>query len=327
MRIARTQAGLAVFLLYCALLAIAGPTMYWSARLGLHVPAARVQGFVGYFWEPDGLRLSHVAIPLEGDRALFLDGAEVSGIVSAGMQVEKRRGEFAVRLDGALAEWPLRSSHLALLVGGCLALALLARLVARAPFAGTRLGSIVWLGSTGRVALLLAPGLATVLIGIIVAFARGELDQVVAASTLGAATLGAVAWNHGVWRRVRERVVLARAHRLAAADAGSLACLRGTVRRVEDDLVELTVDGGGFAQAELTTSQRLGLGRLPHAPIAVGDHLEIIGRVAHVVDPTAEQLPREPSLARRLFGADNRPLLIVATESAATIINLGAVSA
>jgi hypothetical protein len=51
---------------------------------------------------------------------------------------------------------------------------------------------------------------------------------------------------------------------------------------------------------------------LPHAPIAVGDRLELIGRVEHVLDATAEHLPREPSLARRLFAAGHRPLLIVA---------------
>ena len=71
----RTLTGLKVFLLYCALLALAGPAVFWAARLGMHVPPSRVQGFVGYFWDADGTRLSHVAIPLEGERDLFLDGA------------------------------------------------------------------------------------------------------------------------------------------------------------------------------------------------------------------------------------------------------------
>ena len=134
----------------------------------------------------------------------------------------------------------------------------------------------------------------------------------VAAATLGVATLGAAAWSRGGWRRLHERLVLARAHHLATRDAGALACVRGTVRRVGDDVVELAADGGGLVQAQLQASARLGLGPLPHAPIAVGDRLELIGRVEHVVDATTEQLPRATSLARRLFAADHRPLLIVA---------------
>ena len=266
----RTQTGLEVFLLYCALLAIAGPAMFWSARLGLHVPEARVDGFVGYFWAPGGDRLSHVAIPLEGDRNLFLDGAEVSDLVSPGMRIEKRRGEFTVRIDGTPASW-----HVVLALGGLLGLACLGWSVARASLASLRLGALAWLTAPARVATLLAPGLATVVTGVSVAFARGELDGVVAASTLGVAALGIAAWSRGGWRRLHERLVLARAHHLATRDAGALACVRGTVRRVKDDLVELAVDGGGLAHADLKVCARLGLGRLPHAPIAVGDRLEL----------------------------------------------------
>jgi hypothetical protein len=212
----RTQTGLEVFLLYCALLAMVGPAMFWTARLGLRVPPSRVQGYVGYFWDASGTRLSHVAIPLEGDEDLFLDGAEVSDVVGAGMQIEKRRGEFAVRIDGAPARWPLHPSHVVLALGGLFALAVLSWSVARAPLAGTRLRSIAWLGAPGRLAVLLAPGLATVVVGLGVAFARGELDRVVAAATLGVAALGAAAWSRGGWRRLHERLVLARAHRWRA---------------------------------------------------------------------------------------------------------------
>src|SRR6185436_13631717 len=125
--------GLKVFLLYCALLATAGPAMFWSARLGWHIPSSRVEGFVGYFWDDSGKHLSHVAIPLEGDRNLFLDGAEVSDVISAGMRIEKRRAEFAMRFDDEPAAWPLQTPHLVLALGGLLALGLLGWSVARAP--------------------------------------------------------------------------------------------------------------------------------------------------------------------------------------------------
>jgi hypothetical protein len=258
-----------------------------------------------------------VAIPLEGDRELFLSGDEVSDVVGAGTLVEKRRGEFAVRFDGRPGEWALKNAHVALAVGGLMALALLAGLLARAPFRDSPLRSLTWLGAPGRLALLLAPGLATVLVGVGVAFARGDLDKVVAASTLGVATLAAAAWNRGMWRQLLERAVLGRAHRLATVDTGTLACVRGTVRRVADDFVELALEGrdGGVAQADLSVCERLGLGALPHPPLAIGDRIEVIGRVTDVVDPTAEQMPREVSLARRLMAAGPRPLLIVSTAS------------
>ncbi|HEY8923764.1 MAG TPA: hypothetical protein VIU64_05235, partial [Polyangia bacterium] len=71
MRHSRTFSGLGVFLLYCALLAVAGPAMFWSARLGRHLDPVRVHGFVGYFATQGGDGVSHVAIPLEDGTDLF----------------------------------------------------------------------------------------------------------------------------------------------------------------------------------------------------------------------------------------------------------------
>lgn len=313
MRTSRAYAGLGIFLLHCALLAVAGPAMFWSARLGLRVPPTRVQGFVGYFMAPDGETISRVAIPLEGGGGVYLSGAELTDSVSAGTTLEKRRGELAFRFDGAPARWPVAAAHVALLAGGFVSLVALSLLVGRSRFPGSRLRVLGWLGAPARVALVVLPGVATLLVGVAVAFWRGELDRVTAVATIGAALVGGIGGSRGVWRRLRERAVLARARRLAAAGSGLAERVAGTVRRVERDFVELALGpkgDEGLMQADLGASERLGLGVPPHPPIAVGDRLEVIGCVEHVADPTVEHLSRGVALARRLCPSGARPVLI-----------------
>src|SRR5204862_3231764 len=155
----------------------AGPAMFWSARLGLRLPPTRVQGFVGYFMGPDGETISHVAIPLEGGGGLYLSGAELTDSISSGTTVEKRRGELAFRFDGTPAEWPVSAAHIALLVGGLASLAGLSVLVGRSRFPGSRLRVLGWLVAPARVALIVLPGAGTLLVGVAVAFGRGELDR------------------------------------------------------------------------------------------------------------------------------------------------------
>ena len=239
MRNSRTFSGLGVFLLYCALLAGAGPAMFWSARLGRHLDPVRVHGFVGYFVSPGGEGVSHVAIPLEDGTDLVLSGAEIPGIVSAGTTIEKRRGELAFRFDGEPAEWPLQGSHIALGLGGLGGLAGVATFLARSRLAGTRLRALGWLGAPGRVGLLLLPGAVTLVIGVVAAFLRGDLDRVTAVAALGAAVVGGMGGHRGTWRRLRERVVLARARRLAAGQTAGVQRALGIVRRVEPDYIEL----------------------------------------------------------------------------------------
>ncbi|HEY4185002.1 MAG TPA: hypothetical protein VGP07_08035 [Polyangia bacterium] len=299
---------LGVFFLYCALLAMTWPALFWSARLGLRVEPGHVQGFVGYFHNADD---GYVVVPLEGDRGLFLEANEPPATISPGTLIEKRRGQLAFRFDGEPGEWPLQPSHVALALGGLLAFGALSILVARSPFGVGGLRALAWLGAPGQVALLVLPGVGTLLVGTSVAFARGALDHVTAAATLGTVAVAGFAWNQGTWRRVRERLVLLRARRLAARD-GVVADVRGTVRRVGRDMVELALDGGGTAQADVTVCERLGLGALPHAPLAVGDHIEVIGAPTEIVDQTGEHLAREGALARRLLPLGRRPLLIVA---------------
>jgi hypothetical protein len=313
MRTTRAYAGLGIFLLHCALLAVAGPAMFWSARLGLRVPPTRVQGLVGYFMGPDGETISHVAIPLEGGGGVYLSGAELTDSVSAGMTVEKRRGELAYRFDGAPAAWPVATAHIALMAGGLVSLAGLSLLVGRSRFPGSRLRVLGWLSAPARVALVILPGAATLLVGIAVAFWRGDLDRVTAAATIGAALVGGFGGSRGVWRRLRERAVLARARHLAASGTGLAERVAGTVRRVERDFVELALGpkgDEGFMQADLGACERLGLGLPPHPPISVGDRVEVIGRVEHMADPTAEHLSRGVALARRLCGSPAHPVLI-----------------
>jgi hypothetical protein len=315
MRTSRAYAGLGIFLLHCALLAIAGPAMFWSARLGLRLAPTRVQGFVGYFMAPDGEAISHVAIPLEGGGGLYLSGDELTDSVSAGTTVEKRRGELAFRFDGAAARWPIAPAHIALMAGGLVALAALSVLVGRSRFPGSRLRVLGWVGAPTRVAVVIVPGVATMLVGISVAFWRGELDRVTAVATMGAALVGGFGASRGVWRRLRERAVLARARRLAGGGSGLAERVEGTVRRVERDFIELALGAQGdegLVQADIDMGrcERLGLGVPPHPPIAVGDRLEVIGRVEHVADPTAEHLSRGVALVRRLCASATRPVLV-----------------
>jgi len=331
----RRYGGLRVFLLYCSLLAIGGPALFWAARLGLRVAPGHVQGFVGWFANIDDLSDLYVALPLEGDREAFLAAGELpeailpdphrrtalplsaeaqgapSATVSPGALLEKRRGHFAYRFDGIPGRWPLRSAHLALFLGGLLAFGALAVSYARAPADQGSSRALAWLGVPYRLVLLLAPGLSTLLVGLAVAFGRGALDQVTGVAMLGTAVAAAFAWNRGAWRRVLERVVLRRARRLAAR-SGAIADLRGTVRRVAPDLVELTTDDGRVVQADVSAGERLGLGGLPHVPLAVGDRLEVIGVPSEVLDPTGEHFGREGALAHRLLAPESRPLLIVA---------------
>jgi hypothetical protein len=315
MRTSRAYAGLGIFLLHCALLAVAGPAMFWSARLGLRLAPTRVQGFVGYFMAPDGQTISHVAIPLEGGGGLYLSGAELTDSISAGMTVEKRRGELAFRFDGTAAQWPVAAAHIALMAGGLVSLAVLSVLVGRSRFRGSRLRVLGWLGAPTRVALVILPGVATLLVGVSVAFWRGELDRVTAVATIGAALVGGLGGSRGVWRRLRERAVLARARRLAGDGSGLAERVEGTVRRVERDFIELALGAQGDeglvqADTDMSGCERLGLGVPPHPPIVVGDRLEVIGRVEHVADPTAEQLSRGVALARRLCASATRPVLV-----------------
>jgi len=310
MRNSRTFSGLGVFLLYCALLALAGPAMYWSARLGRHQAPVRVHGFVGYFVSPGGEGVSHVGIPLEDGTDLVLSGAEIPGLISAGTIIEKRRGELAFRFDGQPAEWPLQPSHIALGLGGLAGLTGIATMLGRSRLAGTRLRALGWLGAPGRVGLLLLPGVGTLVIGVLVAFLRGELDRVTAVAALGAAVVGGLGGHRGTWRRLRERVVLARARRLAAAQADGAVRALGIVRRVERDFIEFQAGVEFRWQADLGTCERLGLGALPHPPLAVGDRVEVIGALEYVVDPTAEAPGRGVALARRLRASETRPVLI-----------------
>jgi len=310
MRNWRTFSGLGVFLLYCALLAVAGPAMFWSARLGRHLAPVRVHGFVGYFVSADGGGVSHVAIPLEDGTDLVLSGAEIPGLVSAGTTIEKRRGELAFRFDGEPAEWPLQGSHIALALGGLVAFAGVGTLLGRSRLADTRLRALGWLGAPGRVGLLLLPGVGTLVIGVVVAFLRGDLDRVTAVAALGAAVVGGWGGHRGTWRRLRERVVLARARRLAAAQAPGAERALGVVRRVERDYIEIQAGLERRWQASLGTCERLGLGPLPHPPIAVGDRVEVIGALEYVVDPTAEALGRGVAIAGRFGASETRPVLI-----------------
>jgi|GEM_PF-3220988 len=341
----RRYGGLRVFLLYCSLLAIGGPALFWAARLGLRVAPGHVQGFVGWFANIDDLSDLYVALPLEGDREAFLAAGELpevmvpdphrrtalslsageadrdvlagggpdapSATVAPGALLEKRRGHFAYRFDGVPGRWPLRGSHLALFMGGLLAFGALAVSYARAPAGDGSSRALAWLGVPYRLALVLAPGLGTVLVGLAVAFGRGALDQVTGLAMLLAAAAATVAWNRGAWRRLLEGVVLRRA-RLLAVNSAAVADLRGTVRRVARDLVELTTDDGRVIQADVSACERLGLGALPHVPLAVGDRLEVIGAPAEVLDPTGEHFGREGALAHRLLAPEPRPLLIVA---------------
>jgi hypothetical protein len=200
------------------------------------------------------------------------------------------------------------------MVGGLVSLAGLSLLVGRSRFPGSRLRVLGWLGAPARVALVVLPGVATLLVGVAVAFWRGELDRVTAVATLGAALAGGLGGSRGVWRRLREHAVLARARRLAAAGSGLVERVAGTVRRVERDFVELALGskgGEGLVQADLGACERLGLGVPPHPPIGVGDRVEVIGCVEHVADPTVEYLSRGVALARRLGASAARPVLIV----------------
>jgi len=310
MRHSRTFSGLGVFLLYCALLAVAGPAMFWSARLGRHLDPVRVHGFVGYFATQGGDGVSHVAIPLEDGTDLFLSGAEIPGIISAGTTIEKRRGELAFRFDGELAEWPLQDSHIALGLGGLGGLVGFALLLGRSRLTDTRLRALGWLGAPGRVGLLLLPGVMTLVIGVLAAFLRGDLDRVTAVAALGAAVVGGLGGHRGTWRRLRERVVLARARRLAAGQTAGVERAIGIVRRVEPDYVELQAGLESRWQVALGASERLGLGALPHPPIAVGDRVEVIGALDYVVDPGAEASLRGVALARRFTASEARPVLI-----------------
>jgi len=320
-----------VFLLYCSLLAMGGPALFWAARLGLRVAPAHVQGFVGWFANIDDLSDLYVALPLEGDGEAFLAAGELpevmlsdphrraalplgaragapSSTVEPGALLEKHRGQFAYRFDGVPGRWPLRGSHLALFIGGLLAFGALVVSYARAP-AGD--GALAWLGVPGRLALALAPGLVPILVGLMVAFGRGALDRATGIAILGTSVAAAFAWSRGACRRLLEKVVLRRARRLATR-TGAVADLRGTVRRVTHELVELATDDGRVIQADVTACERLGLGALPHAPLAVGDRLEVIGAPTEVLDPTGEHFGREGALAHRLLAAGPRPLLIVA---------------
>ena len=313
---ARTFDGLRVFLLYCALLAVAGPALFWSARLGLRVAPVKVEGFVGYFLDVDRVSVSHVAIPLADGSDLYLSGDEIRGDLDAGTTVEKRRGELAFRFDGAPAAWPLATSHLALAIGGLLALVGLSVLVARARVSDGRRRLLSWLGAPACVLLLLLPGLGSVLLGVAIAFWRGDLDRVTAVATIGAALAGGVGEYRGTWRRLRERLVLAGARRLAAAHHDGIERVAGTVRRVEADFVELVFAVGATpgrsasVQVDLEACERLGLGALPHPPIAVGDRLEVFGVADHVPDPAGEGFSRGVALARRLRASGARPLLV-----------------
>ena len=310
MRNSRTFSGLGVFLLYCALLAVAGPAMFWSARLGRHLAPVRVHRFVGYFVGPGGDDVSHVAIPLEDGTDLVLSGGEIPGVISAGTTIEKRRGELAFRFDGEPAEWPLQGSHLALGAGGLGGLVGIALLLGRSRLAGTRLRALGWLAAPGRVGLLLLPGMLTLVIGVVAAFLRGDLDRVTAVATLGAAVVGGMGGHRGTWRRLRERVVLARARRLAAGQTAGVERAVGIVRRVEPDFIELQAGLESRWQAALGTCERLGLGPLPHPPLAVGDRVEVIGTLEYVIDPTAEASGRGVALAGRLCASEARPVLI-----------------
>jgi len=331
----RRSGGLRVFLLYCSLLAIAGPAMFWAARLGLRVPPGHVQGFVGWFANMDDLSDLYVALPLEGDREAFLAAGELpAGMlpdphrraplpfdqhasadadepsVSPGSLLEKRRGQFAYRFDGVPGRWHFHTSHLALFIGGLLAFGALIVSYVRAPLRDSSPGALAWLAAPGRLALLLAPGLVTVLVGVAVAFARGALDRATGLATLATALTATVAWNRGGWRRLRDAIVLRGARRLAARSE-TVADLRGTVRRVAHDVVELATNDGRVFQADVSACERLGLGALPHAPLAVGDRLEVIGAPTHVMDPHGEHLGREGALSQRLLAPGPRPLLIV----------------
>jgi len=310
MRHSRTFEGLGVFLLYCALLAVAGPAMFWSARLGRHLDPGRVHGFVGYFVSQGGDGVSHVALPLEDGTDLVLSGAEIPGIISAGTTIEKRRGELAFRFDGEPAEWPLQGSHIALGLGGLGALAAVSVLLGRSRLAGTRLRSLGWLGGPGRVGLLLLPGVVTLVIGVLTAFLRGDLDRVTAVAALGAVVVGGLGGHRGTWRRLRERVVLARARRLAAGQNAGVERALGVVRRVEPDYIELQSGLESRWQVALGACERLGLGVLPHPPVAVGDRVEVIGALEYVVDPAAEASSRGVALARRFCASETRPVLI-----------------
>jgi len=343
MQSTRRYGGLRVFLLYCSLLAIGGPALFWAARLGLRVAPGHVQGFVGWFANIDDLSDLYLALPLEGNREAFLAAGELpeilvpdphrrtalalvaadadlnasadadgpSATVSPGALLEKRRGHFAYQFDGVPGRWPLRGSHLALFIGGLLAFGALAVSYARAPAGDGSSRALAWLAAPYRLALVLAPGLGTILVGLAVAFGRGALDHVTGLAMLVAAVAAVVAWNRGAWRRLLEREVLRRA-RLLAARSAALADLRGTVRRVARDLVELATDDGRVVQADVSACERLGLGALPHVPLAVGDRLEVIGAPAEVLDPTGEHFGREGALAHRLLASESRPLLIVA---------------
>src|SRR3569623_1998523 len=83
MQSTRRYGGLRIFLLYCSLLAIGGPAMFWAARLGLRVAPGHVQGFVGWFANIDDLSELFVALPREGDREGFLAAAELGEAVLA----------------------------------------------------------------------------------------------------------------------------------------------------------------------------------------------------------------------------------------------------
>jgi hypothetical protein len=318
-----------VFVLHCALLAMAGPAMFWAARFGLRVAPGHVQGFVGWFANVDDLSDLYVALPLEGDRDAFLAAGELPGAMlpdphrrvalpldqhatanpplSPGALVEKRRGQLAYRFDGVPGRWPLRPSHLALFLGGLLAFGVLAISYARARDDEAR--ALAWLGVAGRLVLLLGPAAATVLVGVSVAFGRGALDRVTGLAMLVTALGSLLAWNRGAWRRLREAIVLHRARRLAARSEG-VADLRGTVRRVTRDVVELATDDGRYVQADISGCERLGLGPLPHAPLGAGDRIEVIGAPSDVLDPQGEHFGREAALMQRLLAAGPRPVLI-----------------
>ena len=329
----RQFGGLRVFLLYCSLLAIAGPAMFWAARLGLRVRPGHVQGFVGWFANVDDLSDLYVALPLEGDRDAFLSAGELPAAmlpdphrrgalpldqyatvadppVTPGSLIEKRRGQFAYRFDGVPGRWPLHGSHLALFIGGLLAFGALTAWYAGNPLGDGSTGALAWLGLPGRLALLLAPGLVTVLVGVAVAFGRGALDPATGLAMLAPGLAAPVAWTRGGWRRLRDGVVLRWARRMAARSE-TVADLRGTVRRVAHDVVELAIHDGRVVQADVSACERLGLGALPHAPLAVGDRIEVIGAPTHVVDPHGEHLGREGALSQRLRALGPRPLLIV----------------
>lgn len=333
MQSTRRFGGLRVFLLYCSLLAMGGPAMFWAARLGLRVAPGHVQGFVGWFANVDDLSDLYLALPLEGDREAFLSAGELPetmlpdphrraalplgthpGVAEAsltpGALLQKRRGHFAYQFDGIRGRWPLRGAHLALFICGLLAFGALTISYSRAPAGDGAPRALAWLGVPGRLALILAPGLGTLLVGVAVAFGRGALGRDAGLAMLASALGAAVAWTRGGWRRLSERVVLHRARRLAAR-SGAVADLRGTVRRVARDLVELATDDGRVVQADVSACERLGLGGLPHAPLAEGDRIEVIGAPGQVLDPTGEHFGREGALAHRLLGMGARPLLIV----------------